>query len=1205
METSWRRPKFLRRPKRTLQRTGHIALNLFFALALVVLSYAPLVANVPGVGKSLAPQIARADNLDWSDMRGPLTDEADQSDVGGFTALPRFGEVPHPIAVAPNGHIFTAGNAGDMDFDSDGDCTSAGDIDLDGDAACDFAAPVVYKSEDGGLKWRAATIGTAALQGGALVRDIAVSPEYPNDDFIIVVFSYLDTAAGAAATTNGVAVSTDGGITFTISFSSAAADADLNEVVWRTVALSPDFDSSDRAGTIAIGGALRGANAAGEDSSVFRAQAGAFLDADDAEATWVGMTTATAIEAAGTITLSLRYAPDEEPIALGRVVTDGTETAGQVTTSSDWILAIADNADEIEPAGADFVATLGQFGFDDDYELNGIVYAAVSNAAGTVGGVFKFTGTWTDVSNNDADCGDNGDGSDLGFSSLSVTGNASNAVIIASAVGSVLVCRSTNAGSSWSDVDADGGDSVSDDAAMTGGTTMVGRNLAEPTRVYWTNSGALGGVSWSNNTGSGWQDSGLTNDAYTVRTVTEASAGVVFAGATDSTSLRTAIFKTTNYGTGSAWYRVDRTDTPGTGTGDPSTEVLLAPDFLTSGVAYIRRSGEGEERLLLSTNMGERFDATATDAIDDEALVTCSARSATMIICGTDEGNIFSTNDRGVSWTQVNFNETGNRIDEFDFSSNTDYFVTALDDDNTLKVWHTTDSGATWTLIGEPSPPWSTGDGGISTVLGNYSATTGAGTILVMTNGAVSTDEVYRINIGTDSTWTDIDMDITWTSFLGTGAPNQGDGRLFTLWQNTADGGPLLRQSYHLISGDVNNLDDADDDEDRIVNLPVPPVTTGTMGTSRSAAGYVLQTTAGNRIMEFQLNTEFLAPITLLDPPMNGVVITNTTDNGVPVIFRWEDVEEADEYDLIIGLSANLTDGVFVNAGAITTNVTEVDDAAGGKALIPGQTYYWAVRVASSDDVGGDVESNWSPTGKFSVVPASGSVSRSPELLLPTNNTTTANMGPILLSWNNPPGTAQYHIDVRPSGDDGPGIGLIISDAAMVASASYTIQPPMFGSGNYVMLPGATYNWRVRTSGATESIGVTDPSWGPWSGVFTFKTPRANAGTIQLVRPISGAVVTDRTPTLEWKDSNSQMFYYEVQLSADSDFAAGPRGPFTAVQHQLVHAGESNPPMSYTSPVTLTPGSYYWRIRQRTQATLLGPDEPGIAWSPTQSFMVQ
>jgi hypothetical protein len=358
--------------------------------------------------------------------------------------------------------------------------------------------------------------------------------------------------------------------------------------------------------------------------------------------------------------------------------------------------------------------------------------------------------------------------------------------------------------------------------------------------------------------------------------------------------------------------------------------------------------------------------------------------------------------------------------------------------------------------------------------------------------------------------------------------------------------------------------------------------------------------------MEFTLNNACLGGIVLTDPPMNGSVVTNTTENGTPTIFRWSDVSGADEYDMLIGLEPDLSDGEFLGAEggdpAIENNLTTVDE--GDFPLIPGETYYWATRVAGADD--GETECNWSPIGKFSVTPPSGSVSRAPELLSPAEGEPRPNLGPIDLSWNNPPGTVQYHIDIRPLGDDGPGINLIISDPALVASASYRIQPPVFGQGNYVMLPGAIYQWRVRTSGSTDpNLTPTDPSWGPWSAVRTFKTPRANAGTIQLLRPINGQVVADTTPTLEWKDANAQMFYYEVQLSADSDFGAGSRGPFTAVQHQLVHAGESNPPSSYTSPVTLTPGSWYWRVRQRTQATPLGPEEPGIAWSPTATFMVQ
>ena len=1202
METSWRRPKFLRRPKRTLKQTTHIALNLFFALALVVLSYAPLVANVPGVGKSLAPQIASADELEWGDIRPPLTDDEDQTSDDGFDALPRFGNVPHAITVAPNGDIFVGGNAGDIDMDGDGACDDDdefgvdgddADVDYDGDDACDLEEPVVYRSQDGGLKWRAAEVGTAAAQGGALIRDIAVSPEYPTDDFIIVVFSDQEAVIGGDSSdnTNGVAISTNGGLTFAVSFTGDDADdGDLDEVAWLTVALSADFDSSEDSGTIAIGGAFVESDAAGEESSVYRASAGAFNDDDEAEGTWVGMIATGGEETVDDVsTLSLRFAYDEEPIALGRVVADldDGETYGEVTTSADW--------EDLDPSELmdDFAATHGQFGFDEDYELNGIVYGAASNAVGDDGGVYKFTGTWTNESADDDDCA-------LGFTNLSVTGNGSSATILASANQSVIVCRSTNAGSTWSDVDADGGDSVADDATIGAGVTSIGRHPANAARAYWATDGTLGGVLWSSNTGSGWQDSGLTNDAYVVTTVTEASATIAFAGGTDAVTDNQAIFKTTNYGTGAAWYRVDRTP-------DGNNEVILAPDFLTSGVAYRRRPDTGEERLLVSTNMGERFDAVATDPVDDEEITTATARSATALYVGTEDGNVFMTNDRGASWTQVPFNETDDRIDEFDFASDSDLFVSALDDDNTLKIWHTTDSGATWTLVGEQSPPWGTGDGGITTVLGSYSATTGAGVVLAMLNGAVSIDDVYRINIGTTSAWEDLDMggdDInTWTSMLITTVTGQGDGRLLTLWRDEDVGAPILRQTYFPITGESENFDDEDDEDDLLLNLPNPDETDGTMGTARTLPGYTLQTVDAGRIMEFTLNNECLGGITLTDPPMNGSVTTNTTADGTPTVFRWTDVEGADEYDLLIGLTPNLTDGDFVEPGGdpVENNVATVDE--GDFALVPGETYYWAVRVAAADD--GETECNWSQIGKFSVTPPSGSVSRAPELLLPSEGESMPNLGPILLSWNNPPGTTQYHIEVRPLGDDGPGINLIISDPAMVASASYTIQPPMFGSGNYVMLPGATYRYRVRTSGSTASIGVEDASWGPWSALRTFKTPRANAGTIQLVRPINGQVVTDRTPTVEWKDSNAQMFYYEVQLSSDADFGAGPRGPIAAVQHQLVHAGETNPPMSYTSPVTLEAGTFYWRVRQRTQATQLGPEEPGIAWSPTQSFMVQ
>jgi hypothetical protein len=272
-------------------------------------------------------------------------------------------------------------------------------------------------------------------------------------------------------------------------------------------------------------------------------------------------------------------------------------------------------------------------------------------------------------------------------------------------------------------------------------------------------------------------------------------------------------------------------------------------------------------------------------------------------------------------------------------------------------------------------------------------------------------------------------------------------------------------------------------------------------------------------------------------------------------------------------------------------------------ALVQGQSYFWRVRARTVGSTAATAQLHpgaWSAPAQFAV--ASQGAPSSPTLQLPSDNATLPNMGPTMLSWNNPAGTVQFEIQVLPLNNDGPAIDLIIGDPAQVASASYTIQPPVLGQGNYVMLPGATYNWRVRTTTKAGSIGVTDPSWGPWSDVRTFKTPRPNAGTITL-QPVTPSA----TPTLVWKDANVNDFYYEVQLSQDRTFNADPATATAAVYWNLIHGGLTNPLNSYQLPagVTLEKGKvYYWRVRQRVQATPLGADEPGIGWTATQSFQV-
>ena len=279
-----------------------------------------------------------------------------------------------------------------------------------------------------------------------------------------------------------------------------------------------------------------------------------------------------------------------------------------------------------------------------------------------------------------------------------------------------------------------------------------------------------------------------------------------------------------------------------------------------------------------------------------------------------------------------------------------------------------------------------------------------------------------------------------------------------------------------------------------------------------------------------------------------------------------------------------------------------------------GATYYWRVRVEAADrtvdtprnnrcdtsDIGG-VAANpgpWSTVQSFSV--GSTGSPTAPTASLPLNNAQLPGLT-TNLSWNNPSGTTQVQVQVTPLNGDGPGIDLIYGSSI----SNYSVPAPSFGVGPYVMLPGATYTWRVRTTRATTSIGSDDSSWGPFSDPRTFTTAAPNAGTIQGLAPINGEATSDTTPTLQWKDANAAMFYYEVQLSSDPNF--GEAGAVAPVYWNLIHAGVSTPPSSWTVPdsAALTAGSYYWRTRQRVQATPLGGAETGIAWTPAQMFSVQ
>ncbi|MBI4497852.1 MAG: hypothetical protein HY689_08140 [Chloroflexi bacterium] len=203
------------------------------------------------------------------------------------------------------------------------------------------------------------------------------------------------------------------------------------------------------------------------------------------------------------------------------------------------------------------------------------------------------------------------------------------------------------------------------------------------------------------------------------------------------------------------------------------------------------------------------------------------------------------------------------------------------------------------------------------------------------------------------------------------------------------------------------------------------------------------------------------------------------------------------------------------------------------------------------------------------------------------------------LSWTNPPNTAQYQIQVLPFNLDGPAIDLIIGRADLVQAAQFPVPAPVFGQGPYIMLPGMTYTWRVRTSPVTTPLGKDDAGWSAYvSG--SFRTAPPTSATIAPVSPAPTTSVASRTPTLQWANTNAAVFYYEVQLSADPEFKTDPALATASVYWNLVHGGEASPPNSWSVPgdFALEGGqTYSWRVRPRVQG-----DGTPVDWSESWSF---
>lgn len=218
-----------------------------------------------------------------------------------------------------------------------------------------------------------------------------------------------------------------------------------------------------------------------------------------------------------------------------------------------------------------------------------------------------------------------------------------------------------------------------------------------------------------------------------------------------------------------------------------------------------------------------------------------------------------------------------------------------------------------------------------------------------------------------------------------------------------------------------------------------------------------------------------------------------------------------------------------------------------------------------------------------------------------------------------PYGTKNMVIELIPAPDketgipNSPGVGpLHITNTEVINKIrreGFILPAPKLGKGPYVQLPGMTYTWRVRVSPDPHQPFQDGPGWEILDATPVLKIPNKGRGEIKdhsaprdserITFPVlAGDETTNNlTPTLRWQDGNTDVFYYEVQVSKDPTFNNDLQTATAAVQWNLIHGGQTNPLNSYKA-APLEPGTtYYWRVRPRIQG-----DGTPAEWSTIASF---
>ncbi|MFH1195548.1 MAG: T9SS type A sorting domain-containing protein [bacterium] len=214
-----------------------------------------------------------------------------------------------------------------------------------------------------------------------------------------------------------------------------------------------------------------------------------------------------------------------------------------------------------------------------------------------------------------------------------------------------------------------------------------------------------------------------------------------------------------------------------------------------------------------------------------------------------------------------------------------------------------------------------------------------------------------------------------------------------------------------------------------------------------------------------------------------------------------------------------------------------------GAPLLPGQTYYWAVRSTYMGN-----HSEWSDTETFVTYGQNGDIT--PILTYPIDGTTVWTLNPTGWWYTDAPGAVLFEIEVR--------AGALTATANYGPTANFFF--PFAG-----LLPGTHYNWAVRAFNGT--------TWSAWSAPEDFYTYGGAVTDIMPIQtyPIGGPTVYTNEPTLYWfTNSGYSPLTFSVEIYWDPAGSVLVTAPFAA--------GVDVNNFTVPNGVLVSGATYYWQV---------------------------